>query len=67
MASPLSSAQQPMGQAFFDGVHATKIVTAAPFRAQASTDRFTPTGGAQRQDSFLEGALSKAGLLSAKR
>ena len=26
-----------------------------------------PTGGARRRDSFLEGALTKAGLLSAKR
>ena len=26
-----------------------------------------PTGGEQRRDSFLEGALTKAGLLSAKR
>jgi len=53
---------------FFNGVHATKIVTAAPFRGAVYRKPVSaPTGGAQRQASFLEGALTKAGLLSAKR
>jgi hypothetical protein len=50
------------------GLQATKIVTAAPFRAQSSTDPFlSPQGARSAEISFLEGALGKAGLLSARR
>ena len=53
---------------FFNGVPATKIVPAAPFRAHSSTDPFlSPQGARSAELSFLEGALNKAGLLSAKR
>jgi hypothetical protein len=67
MASPLSSTRQPMDHVFLTGLHATKIVSAAPFRAQPSTDPFlSPQGVRSAEFSFLEGALNKAGLLSAK-
>ena len=68
MASPLSRAQQPMDYAFLTGFtchqnHNGRSLPGAVKRKPVSI----PTGGAQRQDSFLEGALTKAGLLSAKR
>jgi hypothetical protein len=53
---------------FLTGLHATKIVSAAPFQAQSSTHPFlSPQAARSAQISFLEGALTKAGLLSAKR
>ncbi len=38
------------GPGFLTGSHATKIISAAPFRAQSSGNCFYPTGGAQRRD-----------------
>jgi hypothetical protein len=56
------------GPGFLTGSHATKIVSAAPFRPQSSGYPFlSPQGARSAALSFLEGALSKAGLLSAKR
>jgi hypothetical protein len=52
---------------FFYGENATKIVTAAPFRAQSRPPVSIPQGGRGAEISFLEGALTKAGLLSARR
>src|SRR6267142_7265300 len=67
-ASPLSSTQQPMDQVFLTGSHATKIISAAPFRPQCSDKCVSiPQGASSAEISFLEGALTKAGLLSAKR
>src|ERR1700732_2831814 len=55
------------GPCFLTGSHATKIISAAPFRAQSSPSVSTPQGARSAEISFLEGALNKAGLLSAKR
>jgi hypothetical protein len=56
------------GPGFLTGSHATKIISAAPFRPQSSGYRFYPHRGRDApRSSFLEGALNKAGLLSAKR
>jgi hypothetical protein len=53
---------------FFNGDRATKIISAAPFRPQCSWNPFlSPQGASSAKRSFLEGALSKAGLLNAKR
>jgi hypothetical protein len=46
----------------------TKIMSAAPFRVQSSANPFlSPQVALGAESSFLEGALTKAGLLSAKR
>src|SRR6478609_6931168 len=49
------------------GTPATPAIDVKSLHAKIGELTFTPTGGAQRQDSFLEGALTKAGWLSAKR
>ena len=46
----------------------TKIISAAPFRTQSIVNPFLSHRGRRSAEiSFLEGALTKAGLLSAKR
>ncbi len=56
------------GPGFLTGSHATKIISAAPFRPQCSDKCVSiPQGASSAEISFLEGALTKAGLLSAKR
>jgi len=56
------------GPGFLTGSHATKIISAAPFWPQCSDKCVSiPQGASSAEISFLEGALTKAGLLSAKR
>jgi len=50
------------------GLHATKIVSAAPFQAAVDVKSLhAKIGELTLENDFLEGALTKAGLLSAKR
>ncbi|MET4328645.1 hypothetical protein ABIB80_004480 [Bradyrhizobium sp. i1.15.2] len=68
MASPLSSAQQAMDQVFnWVTCHQNRIGRSLPVGNLTPALFLSPKGERSSAHSFLEGALTKAGLVSAKR